>query len=242
MGRVKIPMKRIENPNSRQVCFSKRRMGVFKKASEVSVLCGAQIAIIVFSPAGKAFTFGNPDTDFVVDKYQNIPAHVNDKKLQKSWRLEQEYNFLLRELDAEKKRNENLKRLETNNKADSWCRRDIECLQLHQVREFSDSLNRFKERIIQVLQEKQPMKLSNKVLDEIEAEQMVQRQSYQPAIWGEQLDFSTQSIMGSCSNNEGMPSHLLIPHEGCLEMSELQRVVMPADNQHLQSDHNEGDF
>ncbi|GLJ23097.1 hypothetical protein SUGI_0436040 [Cryptomeria japonica] len=190
MGRVKIPMKRIENPNSRQ----------------------------------------------------NIPAHVNDKKLQKSWRLEQEYNFLLRELDAEKKRNENLKRLETNNKADSWCRRDIECLQLHQVREFSDSLNRFKERIIQVLQEKQPMKLSNKVLDEIEAEQMVQRQSYQPAIWGEQLDFSTQSIMGSCSNNEGMPSHLLIPHEGCLEMSELQRVVMPADNQHLQSDHNEGDF
>nr|QWX93780.1 MADS-box protein 41 [Cunninghamia lanceolata] len=81
MGKVKIPIKKIENPNARQVCFSKRRMSIFKKASELSIMFGAKIAIIVYSPAGKAFTFGSPDIDFVVDKYQNIPVHINEKKV-----------------------------------------------------------------------------------------------------------------------------------------------------------------
>lgn len=53
MGRQKIEIKRIEKEEARQVCFSKRRAGVFKKAHELSVLCGAEIAIVVFSPAGK---------------------------------------------------------------------------------------------------------------------------------------------------------------------------------------------
>ncbi|GLJ40585.1 hypothetical protein SUGI_0837800 [Cryptomeria japonica] len=261
MGKVKIPIKRIENPNARQVCFSKRRMGVFKKASELSIMCGAEIAIIVYSPAGKAFTFGSPDFDFVIDKYQNIPVFVNDKKVQKSWRAEQQYSSLLRELDVEKKRKEKLKRQERNAQVDSWCRRDIENLELHQLREFGDSLKEFKERIIQVVQEKEQMKFSKKALDEIEAELMSEEQPYQPAMWGEQVPFNAQSVMGSSSNNasvqdgkdwpflmyentylpnEGIPSHLLIPHESCLplslEMSELQRVVMPADNRHLLSD------
>nr|QWX93779.1 MADS-box protein 40 [Cunninghamia lanceolata] len=103
MDKVKIPIKKIENPNKRQVCYSKRKMGIFKKASELSIMCGAEIAIIVFSPAGKAFTFGSPDINFMVDKYQNFPVYINDKKVDKSWISEQEYNFILRELDAEKK-------------------------------------------------------------------------------------------------------------------------------------------
>nr|QWX93781.1 MADS-box protein 42 [Cunninghamia lanceolata] len=212
MGKVKIPIKKIENPNSRQVCFSKRRMGIFKKASELSIMCGAEIAIIVFSPAGKAFTFGSPNIDFVVDKYQNIPVHINDKKVQKFWRLEQQYNFILRELDAEKKLTEMFKRAQRNKQVDSWWRRNIEDLELHQLREFSDSLKGFKERIVKVLQEKEQ---SDKVPNEIEAEQKKEQsdkvpnekeaeqekepndkvpneieaeQLYQPAIWDE-LEF-----------------------------------------------------
>lgn len=37
--------------------FSKRRKGLFKKASELSVLCDAQIALIIFSPQGKLFQY-----------------------------------------------------------------------------------------------------------------------------------------------------------------------------------------
>uniref|UniRef100_A0A803L776 MADS-box domain-containing protein n=1 Tax=Chenopodium quinoa TaxID=63459 RepID=A0A803L776_CHEQI len=42
MGRGKIEIKRIENPSNRQVTYSKRRHGIFKKAEEISVLCDAK--------------------------------------------------------------------------------------------------------------------------------------------------------------------------------------------------------
>ena len=53
MGRGKIEIRKIENPISRQVTFSKRRKGLLKKAHELSVLCDAQIGLIVFSERGK---------------------------------------------------------------------------------------------------------------------------------------------------------------------------------------------
>ncbi|TXG55895.1 hypothetical protein EZV62_017208 [Acer yangbiense] len=42
MGRGKIEIKRIENANSRQVTFSKRRAGLLKKAQELAILCDAE--------------------------------------------------------------------------------------------------------------------------------------------------------------------------------------------------------
>ncbi|XP_074587702.1 agamous-like MADS-box protein AGL61 [Curcuma longa] len=69
MGRQKIEIKRIQNEEARQVCFSKRRSGLFKKASELSILCGAEIGVVVFSPAGKVFSFGHPSVDAVVDRF-----------------------------------------------------------------------------------------------------------------------------------------------------------------------------
>ncbi|KAK5837312.1 hypothetical protein PVK06_013122 [Gossypium arboreum] len=53
MGRGKIPIKRIENQTTRQVTFSKRRAGLLKKTHELSVLCDAQIGLIIFSTTGK---------------------------------------------------------------------------------------------------------------------------------------------------------------------------------------------
>lgn len=53
MGRGKIPIKRIENQTTRQVTFSKRRAGLLKKTHELSVLCDAQIGLIIFSSTGK---------------------------------------------------------------------------------------------------------------------------------------------------------------------------------------------
>ncbi|KAM0896894.1 hypothetical protein ACQ4PT_022893 [Festuca glaucescens] len=67
-GRKKIPMERIEDAKRLQVCFSKRRNGLVKKAFELSVLCGAQVALIVFSPAGKPYTYGHGSLDAVLDR------------------------------------------------------------------------------------------------------------------------------------------------------------------------------
>lgn len=52
-------MKRIENAASRQVTFSKRRNGLLKKAFELSVLCDAEVALIIFSPRGKLYEFSS---------------------------------------------------------------------------------------------------------------------------------------------------------------------------------------
>lgn len=59
MVRGKTQMKRIENATSRQVTFSKRRSGLLKKAFELSVLCDAEVALIIFSPKGKLYEFSS---------------------------------------------------------------------------------------------------------------------------------------------------------------------------------------
>ncbi|KAF7127889.1 hypothetical protein RHSIM_Rhsim11G0149200 [Rhododendron simsii] len=46
MGRQKIKIAKIEIKNHLQVTFSKRRSGLFKKASELCTLCGVEIAIL----------------------------------------------------------------------------------------------------------------------------------------------------------------------------------------------------
>ncbi|KAG2623477.1 hypothetical protein PVAP13_3KG063000 [Panicum virgatum] len=53
MVRGKVQMRRIENPVHRRVTFSKRREGLLKKARELSVLCGADVGVIIFSSTGK---------------------------------------------------------------------------------------------------------------------------------------------------------------------------------------------
>nr|VDD36741.1 unnamed protein product [Brassica oleracea] len=53
MGRGKVELKMIENKINRQVTFAKRRKGLLKKAHELSVLCDAEVALIIFSNRGK---------------------------------------------------------------------------------------------------------------------------------------------------------------------------------------------
>ncbi|RYR42088.1 hypothetical protein Ahy_A08g038539 isoform B [Arachis hypogaea] len=59
MTRTKIKIKKIDNVAARQVTFSKRRRGLLKKAHELSVLCDAELALIVFSATGKLFHYAS---------------------------------------------------------------------------------------------------------------------------------------------------------------------------------------
>ncbi|XP_055807772.1 MADS-box transcription factor 23-like [Solanum dulcamara] len=73
MGRGKIEMKKIENISSRQVTFSKRRAGLFKKAEELSILCDAEIGVIVFSNTDRLYKFASSKSSMekIVDRYNN---------------------------------------------------------------------------------------------------------------------------------------------------------------------------
>ncbi|MCL7030357.1 hypothetical protein MKW94_015188 [Papaver nudicaule] len=123
--RKRETIKKIEDKASLQVTFSKRKNGLFKKASELSVVCGAQVALILFSPAGKAFTCGHPTPDHIIDRFLNNETGDTDdlSKIHKGDELylcQQRYMEAQKELDAEKKRGEILEALVNPNEQFQW--------------------------------------------------------------------------------------------------------------------------
>ncbi|XVF07199.1 hypothetical protein REPUB_Repub06bG0118100 [Reevesia pubescens] len=69
MGRGKIEIKKIENLNSRQVTFSKRRNGLLKKARELSILCDAEVGVIIFSSTGKVYQWSSTSMEHTLLRY-----------------------------------------------------------------------------------------------------------------------------------------------------------------------------
>ncbi|XP_048495140.1 floral homeotic protein DEFICIENS isoform X2 [Beta vulgaris subsp. vulgaris] len=72
MARGKIQIKKIENQTNRQVTYSKRRNGLFKKANELTVLCDATVSIIMVSNSNKIHEYISPGntTKEIYDRYQ----------------------------------------------------------------------------------------------------------------------------------------------------------------------------
>ncbi|KAI8548392.1 hypothetical protein RHMOL_Rhmol07G0270600 [Rhododendron molle] len=69
MARERIKIKKIDNVTARQVTFSKRRKGLFKKAEELAVLCDVDVALIMFSATGKLFQFASSSMNTILAKY-----------------------------------------------------------------------------------------------------------------------------------------------------------------------------
>lgn len=131
---VRGEMKPIENEETRQICFTKRRQSLFNKASELSILCGAMVGSVVFSTFGTPFSFGHPSIDDVANRFLNLPPPPSDAPAASSgggagagasgsssndgscsWavtdtirRLNSEYAELRQALDSESKKRETL--------------------------------------------------------------------------------------------------------------------------------------
>ncbi|XP_031120443.1 agamous-like MADS-box protein AGL62 [Ipomoea triloba] len=166
-GRQRIEMVKIQNKSSLEVTFSKRRAGLFKKASMLSTLCGADVAIIVFSPAGnKVFSFGHPTVEAVVERFlgENIPAPVNETgggalateqiiEAQRNARV-QELNMELTRLEAifelEKKRGEAIDGVvEANREAHGWMRSSYDDLSFEQLVTLKSGMENLMKEILQ---------------------------------------------------------------------------------------------
>ncbi|KAL5209009.1 hypothetical protein ABZP36_004632, partial [Zizania latifolia] len=79
MGRGKVQLKRIENKINRQVTFSKRRSGLLKKANEISVLCDAEVALIIFSAKGKLYEYVTDSCmDKILERYERYSYAEKD--------------------------------------------------------------------------------------------------------------------------------------------------------------------
>ncbi|KAH7528899.1 hypothetical protein FEM48_Zijuj05G0126800 [Ziziphus jujuba var. spinosa] len=95
MGRGRVQLKRIENKINRQVTFSKRRSGLLKKAHEISVLCDAEVALIVFSNKGKLFEYSTDSWHFMGEDLDSLSL----KELQN---LEQQLDSALKHIRSRK--------------------------------------------------------------------------------------------------------------------------------------------
>lgn len=95
MGRGRVQLRRIENKISRQVTFTKRRSGLLKKAHEISVLCDADVALIVFSTKGKLFEYSTDSSmEKILERYERYSyaerqlVAATTSELQSNWHIE----------------------------------------------------------------------------------------------------------------------------------------------------------
>ncbi|XP_023547090.1 truncated transcription factor CAULIFLOWER A-like [Cucurbita pepo subsp. pepo] len=71
MGRGRVELRRIENKINREVSFSKRKGGLVKKAHEISVLCDAEVGLILFSHKGKLFEYSSHSSmEKILERYE----------------------------------------------------------------------------------------------------------------------------------------------------------------------------
>ncbi|KAK7343539.1 hypothetical protein VNO77_12347 [Canavalia gladiata] len=154
-GRQKIEMKRMSNESNLQVTFSKRRSGLFKKASELCTLCGADMALVVFSPGEKVFSFGHPNVDAVIDRYlTRAPPHststiqfIEAHRIANVRELNTQLTQISNQLDTEKKRGEELGRLRKAGQAQFWWASPIEEMNKVQLEQFKVVLEELKKHV-----------------------------------------------------------------------------------------------
>ncbi|XP_058103139.1 agamous-like MADS-box protein MADS4 isoform X2 [Magnolia sinica] len=111
MGRGRVELKRIENKINRQVTFAKRRNGLLKKAYELSVLCDAEVALIIFSNRGKLYEFCSSSSMLkTLERYQkcNYGAPELPVSTRETQSYHQEYLKLKARVEALQRSQRNL--------------------------------------------------------------------------------------------------------------------------------------
>ncbi|XP_042044705.1 agamous-like MADS-box protein AGL8 homolog [Salvia splendens] len=93
MVRGKVVLKRIENKVNQQVTFSKRRTGLLKKAHEISVLCDADVGLMIFSTKGKLSEYATDSCmERILDRYERSSSvdgpKAPDLQSPGSWNVE----------------------------------------------------------------------------------------------------------------------------------------------------------
>ncbi|MED6144078.1 hypothetical protein PIB30_012165 [Stylosanthes scabra] len=195
MAREKIQIKKIDNATARQVTFSKRRRGLFKKAEELSVLCDADVALIVFSSTGKLFHYSSSSMREILERH-----HLHSKNLAK---LDQP------SLELQLAENSNYTRLskevaEKSHKLRQLRGEDLQGLNIEELQQLERSLETGLGRVIE--------KKGEKIMSEITE---LQRKGMQLVEENERLRRQVVEITnGKGHNHFGGESEILVGEEG----------------------------
>ncbi|KAF8013839.1 hypothetical protein BT93_I1638 [Corymbia citriodora subsp. variegata] len=95
MVKGKIAIRKINCSKSRQVTFFKRRTGLMKKAKELSILCDAEIGVIIFSCTGKLYDYASTSMNSVIERYNNMKQDNQQQSITSA-----EIQFLRKEAES----------------------------------------------------------------------------------------------------------------------------------------------
>ncbi|XP_037417125.1 agamous-like MADS-box protein AGL61 [Triticum dicoccoides] len=155
------PNRRIEQEDARHVCFSKRLLVFFSKATSLAFLTGAQVATLFFSPGGNVFSFGH----LIVERFhpgEGVGADAREEgsvgEVKKLEQLHQEFDELRIKLVEVKKRTERKELvvwvdLNVHDMGDedmSAFFAALMCRNLHPNQGFASEINRQKHMVMEV--------------------------------------------------------------------------------------------
>ncbi|GMQ01234.1 hypothetical protein CsSME_00047940 [Camellia sinensis var. sinensis] len=165
-GRQKIEIKKIESVSKRQVTFSKRRAGLFKKASELCILSGAEIAIVVKSPGKRTFAFGHPSVDAVIDRYlTGTSATAEQNNCPSVLDFNEKYAQVSKELEAEKRRSAVIEETKkVANDGGFWWDEAVDDLGLEELEQYVAALEELKKNVSMKADELMIMKANSSMM------------------------------------------------------------------------------
>uniref|UniRef100_A0A7N0RIP4 MADS-box domain-containing protein n=1 Tax=Kalanchoe fedtschenkoi TaxID=63787 RepID=A0A7N0RIP4_KALFE len=148
-GRRSIAIKKIEDSSASVVSFCKRRLGLFNKASELSILCGVQIALIIFSHAGKKpYSFGHPSVESLVGQFfaqeksnanfpskGNLDLNLTPSKCAMIQKLCAELTQIKDQVKIAEKRGDELNRMRDARKTENWWMKPLNNMNLSELKE-----------------------------------------------------------------------------------------------------------
>jgi hypothetical protein len=160
-------IKKLEDPNKFAMSFSKCKIGLFNKLTELSILCKAKTALIVISPDKELYACGYPNCDTVIQQFLTGKDTVEDGEIKKHEEIVEtqrlEYEAIEDKLKEEEK---NLKAIiDEKNKSDSifpiWWGDSIDDMDLASLEEFTSSLQNLKLNLGSAIDQKKLMFTSN---------------------------------------------------------------------------------
>ncbi|XP_030550072.1 agamous-like MADS-box protein AGL62 [Rhodamnia argentea] len=147
-GRRPIQMRLIEGEGHKLITFSKRRSGIYKKASELVTLCGSEVGVTIFSPTGKPYSFAHPSIDLIGNRFlnQNHPQNDGVDTVVESYRrlrineLNQQQDELVDQVKSDKAREKMLKRVTEGRDGQGWWEAPIEELNLEELKQLKSQM------------------------------------------------------------------------------------------------------
>ncbi|WJX56554.1 hypothetical protein P8452_42203 [Trifolium repens] len=160
-------IKNVEKSNKCDVMFSKRKIGLFNKVTELSILCKARTALIIASPNKELHACGYPNCDAVIQQFLTGKDSMDDSEKKKQEEvvetLRLEYEAIEDKLTEEEK---NLKAIiDSKSKSDSifpcWWGDSIDDMDLESLEEFTTSLQNLRLNLSSAIDQKKLMFASN---------------------------------------------------------------------------------